>query len=207
MGLPRGWTVPGAMQLTRMPVCPSSSAKAFVKDSRAVLLTAYRAMGATGTYAVYDDMNTMLPPCPAGPSATPCSNYWTVRMHQRTTYCYRLRTSTQRQGSLQGSKMGQGNLPEGFRVLRGLRLQSSHGGCSTQCHHQKPQITMHHTCLLLGSCCKHVLRKLPTQCTSTSPHHVPCAALPCMHRACCTANLGRRSRLTFGRWGLAAWAS
>ena len=100
-------SVPGAMQLTRMPVCPSSSAKAFVKDSKAVLLTAYRAMGATGTYAVYEEINTMLPPCPAWPSATQCGTSRTARMHKRVTCCYRPLTSAQRQTLLQVGGMVQ----------------------------------------------------------------------------------------------------
>jgi hypothetical protein len=34
-------TTPGAMQLTRMPSCPSSSARAFVRPNNAVFVTAY----------------------------------------------------------------------------------------------------------------------------------------------------------------------
>ena len=52
LGKGRLRAAPGATQLTRMPKCPSSSANALVRASKVVLLIAYMAMGATGTYAV-----------------------------------------------------------------------------------------------------------------------------------------------------------
>lgn len=55
--------LPGARQLTLMPSLPNSFARALDRETTAVFVTPYKAIGGPGRYAAIEATKSMLPPC------------------------------------------------------------------------------------------------------------------------------------------------